>query len=149
MAIELVLLEDVEGLGKIGDRVRVAEGYARNFLVRKKLATGITPDALRRLEVKKLKMQKEHEQRLAVAQALAEKIAQESLTIPMQAGDDNKLYGSVSANTILSALAESGIEIDRHAVVLPEPIKELGVYNVELQLHADVKASLKVWVVKG
>lgn len=149
MAVELILIEDVEELGKLGEKVRVADGYARNYLLPRNLAVSVTGANLRRLEAKKLRMQQEHEERIEVAQALAEKIGQESVTIPVQASEEDKLYGSVTGTQIAEALAESGITIDRHAVVLEEPIKELGVYSVKLSLHADVEATLKVWVVRA
>ena len=149
MAVELILIEDVAELGKLGDQVRVANGYARNYLLPRKLAVSVTPANFRRLEAKKLRMQQEHEQRVTVANALAEKIGQESVTIPVQASEEDKLYGSVTATHIAEALAENGITIDRHSVVLPEPIKELGVYSVDIALHADVQTTLKVWVVRA
>jgi large subunit ribosomal protein L9 len=149
MAVELILIEDVEGLGRLGDRVRVADGYARNFLLPRKLAATGTPEVLRQLEAKKLRLQKEHEERIAVAQAMAEKIGKLSVTIPVEATEDDKLYGSVTPAQIVGALAQDGIEIERDAVVLAEPIKELGVYNVDVRLHAEVQARLKVWVVRA
>jgi len=148
MAVELILVEDVDGLGRIGDQVRVAEGYARNFLLPRKLAAAITPENLRQLEVKKLRLQKEHEERVAVAKALAEKISKLSVTIPVEAGEEDKLYGSVGPAHIAEALVKEGIEIERDAVVVEEPIRKLGVYTVPVRLHKDVETTLKVWVVK-
>ena len=149
MAVELVLLQDVQGLGKIGDQVRVADGYARNYLVPKKFAAPVTPAVLQQIEARKLKLQKEHEERVAVARAMADKISRISVTIPVQADEEDKLYGSVTSPQIVEALAEEGIEIERHAVELEEPIRELGVYNVVLRLHSEVEATLKVWVVRA
>jgi len=149
MAIELILLEDVEGLGKIGDRVKVADGFARNYLVPRKLADKITPGNLRALEAKKLRLQKEHEERVNVARTLAEKINALSLNIPVQAGEDDKLFGSVTASQVIAALEKEGIVLEKHTVVLEEPIRALGVYTVELNLHAEVKAALKIWVVRA
>lgn len=149
MAVELILLEDVDGLGSIGDLVRVADGYARNYLFPKKLAASRTTANLRRLEAKKLRMQQEHAERVAVAQAMADKIAKTSVTIPVEAGENDKLYGSVTQHQITEALLAEGITIDRHAVILDEPIKELGVYTVEVRLHEEVQTTLKVWVVRA
>ncbi len=149
MAVELVLLQDVQGLGKIGDQVRVADGYARNYLVPKKFAAPITPEVIQQIEARKLKLQKEHEERLAVAKAMAEKIGRMSITIPVQADEEDKLYGSVGPAQIAEALAQEGIEVDRHTVAMDEPIRELGVYNVTVKLHAEVEAPLKVWVVRA
>ena len=149
MAQELILLEDVEGLGTFGERVRVAEGYARNYLLPRKLAARVTPENLKQLELRKQKMQEEYEQRVSVAESLAERISRISVTIPMQAGENDKLYGSVTAAQVVDALSEEGIQIDRHNVVLDEPIRELGVYTVTLQLHPQVQTSVKVWVVRA
>ena len=148
MAVELILLEDVKELGSLGDQVRVAEGYARNFLLPKNLAALATALNLRRLEAKKLRMQEEYQQRVAVAKTLAEKIAKVSATIAMEAGEADKLYGSVGTSQIAEALANEGIELDRHSVMLAEPIHELGVYTVDIHLHTEVKTTLKVWVVR-
>lgn len=149
MAVELILIEDVEELGKLGDQVRVADGYARNYLLPRKLAVSVTSANMRRLEAKKLRLQQEHEERFEVAKTVAEKISQESVTIAVQASEEDKLYGSVTAVQVVEALAEGGITIDRHAVLLEEPIKELGVYSVDISLHADVQTTLKVWVVRA
>jgi len=148
MSVDVILMDDVEGLGVLGDQARVADGYARNYLLPKRLAVPVTPTNLRRLEARKLELQKEHEERLAVAQALAAKVARESVTIPVQATEDDKLYGSVGPVQIAENLVAAGFEVGRHAVLLDEPIRELGVYNVELQLHADVRTTVKVWVVR-
>lgn len=148
MSIQLILLEDVKDLGKVGDQVHVAEGYARNYLFPRKLATLITPVALKQIEAKKLKLQKEHEERLAVANAMAEKIAKLQLTISAKAGDDDKLFGSVTAANIAEALAAQGIEVEKGAVQLAEPIHALGSFEVEVRLHAEVTATAKLTVVR-
>jgi len=149
MAVELILIEDVENLGRLGDRVRVVEGFARNYLLPRKLAAAVTPGTLRRLESRKLQMQKDHEERLAVAQAMAEKISKLSVSLTVEAGENDKLYGSVSSVQIAEALAAQGVDVDRPAILLDEPIKELGVYTVSIRLHDDVQAALKVWVVRA
>lgn len=149
MAVELILIEDVKDLGRLGDRVRVAEGFARNYLLPRKLAAAASPGTLRRLESRKLQMQKEHEERLAVAQAMAERIAKLSVSLAVEAGENDKLYGSVSSVQIAEALAAQGVEVERAAILLAEPIKELGVYTVNVRLHDDVQAALKVWVVRA
>ena len=148
MAVDLILVEDVEGLGRMGEQVQVSNGYARNYLLPKRYAAPMTTANERRLEAKKLRLQKEHEERVEVAQAMADRISAISITIPVEASDTDKLYGSVAAAQIVAALQEEGIEVDRDTVVLAEPIRELGVYTVELQLHTTVQASLKVWVVR-
>ncbi|MBN2451078.1 MAG: 50S ribosomal protein L9 [Lentisphaeria bacterium] len=149
MAVELMLMEDVHDLGRLGDRVRVAEGYARNYLLPRKLAVPITPSSLRMLEARKLRLQQEYEQRVAVAQAMADKIGKTSITLTVEAGENDKLYGSVAAMQLQQALSEQGLDVERHAFQLEEPIRELGVYTVEVVLHEQVKANLKVWVVRS
>ena len=149
MAVELILLEDVEDLGKAGQKVNVAPGYARNFLVPKGLAEKVTPGALRQIEARKERILAQRKEELAVAEALAEKIASTEITIPMQAGEDEKLFGSVTATIIAEALQKEGIKIEARKVKLAEPIKELGVFNVDIKLHTDVIATAKVWVVRA
>jgi len=148
MAVELILLEDVDGLGRLGDHVRVTEGYARNYLLPKSKACAVTTANLRRLEARKIQLQREHEERMAVAQAVAEKIGRLSITIPVEAAENDKLYGSVGQVQVVEALAVEGIQLERHEVLLEEPIRELGVYTVDIHLHAEVQAALKVWVVR-
>ena len=149
MSIQLILLEDVADLGKIGDEVHVANGYARNYLLPLKKAELVTTAARRRVEAKKLKLQKEHEERVAVAQAMADKIAQLTLTIPVAAGENDKLYGSVSAAQIADALNAQGIEVERSVVALEEPIRELGSFDVDIKLHAEVSTKVKVMVTRA
>jgi len=148
MSVELILLEDVKSLGNLGDRVRVADGYARNYLLPRKLAAPVTAQALRELEARKLALQKEHARRVAVAQAMAEKISRASLTLPMEATEDDKLYGSVTEQHIVEALAENGIQIDRGDIRMEDHIRQLGVYNIDIQLHDEVRTAVKVWVIR-
>jgi large subunit ribosomal protein L9 len=148
MAMELILLETVQGLGPVGARVRVAEGYARNYLLPRKLAAAVTPGVLRALEAKRIRLENDNAEKLTAARQAAERLGKLSVTISAQAGEDDKLYGSVGAAQILDALAKEGVSLDKAAVHLPEPIKTLGVFNVELRLHSEVEATLKVWVVR-
>jgi len=148
MAIELILLEDVKDLGKIGDSVRVADGYARNYLLPKKKAAKANRSTLRQLEAKKLKLQAEHAERVAVAKTMAEKLAKLSIKIPVQAGEDDKLYGSVTNHQIVEAVAKEGIELEKTSILLSEPLRELGAFTVDVHLHSEVKGQLKVWVVR-
>lgn len=148
MAVELILLEDVDGLGRIGDQVRVADGYARNYLLPEKKGCAVTVANVRRLEARKIQMEREHEERISVAQAVAEKIGRLSITIPVEAAENDKLYGSVGQVQVVEGLEAEGIHLERHEVLLEEPIRELGVYTVDIHLHDDVQAALKVWVVR-
>jgi len=149
MALELILLEDVEDLGKAGDKVNVAPGFARNYLIPKGVAEKVTPGALRQIDARKERIEAKREEDLADAQALAVKIAETEITISMQAGEDERLFGSVTANIIADALEAEGVAIEHRRIKLPEPIRELGVFNVEMKLHSDVTATAKVWVVRA
>jgi len=149
MPTELILLEDVNHLGEMGEVVRVNDGYARNYLVPRGLATKASAGALRQLEVKKERVAEERAARAASAREQAKAIDGISLTIPMQATDESKLYGSVTAQHIVDALAEMNVNIERHQVILDEPIRELGEYDVQIQLHPEAKATVRLWVVKA
>lgn len=149
MAVELILMDDVPDLGTMGETVRVAEGYARNFLVPRGLATKSGQGALRRLEVLKRRRKEEYERNLAAAQAMAEQVSRHSVSIPVQATEEDKLYGSVTSQQIADALAEMDLPVEKRQIVLQEPIRELGVYDVDVHLHSEVTAQLKVWVVKA
>ena len=146
--MKVILLENIERVGKAGDVVTVAEGFARNYLVPKNKAKPATPGNMKMLDALKKKSLEEEKKILDEAKALADKLSTLSLTINAQAGEEDKLFGSVSNDTIASALAEAGINIDKKDIFLEEPIKKLGVYQAAVKLHPEVKASLKVWVVK-
>jgi len=148
MAIEVLLMADVADTGAEGDVVRVADGYARNFLFPKKLAAPVTEATRRKLA--KLRMEREAQQKLALdaARALAKKFEGVSVTIPVKTTEGEKLYGSVHEADIADALKSQGIAIDKHAIQLEEPIKTLGVYDVKIKLHAEAECSVKVWIVE-
>ena len=147
MALELILMADVEGLGLEGQTVKVTEGYARNYLLPRKLAASISQAALKRLEKNRLERESRQQKDRAAAQALAQALEQVSCTITVKVGDNDKLFGSVNANDIADTLKAQKIELDRRKIHLAEPIRELGVYTVKVKLHPEVEASLKVWVV--
>lgn len=148
MSMEVMLTADVKDLGTVGAVVRVAEGYARNYLLPRKLAAPVTEATRRRL----VKLQREADERRKVeateARLVAERLAALSLTIPMKAGEGQKLFGAVTATVVAEALAAQGFAVDKHAVQLEEPLRELGVFEVKLRLHHDVEATVKVWVVE-
>ena len=147
MAKELILMADVEGLGLEGQTVKVTEGYARNYLLPRKLAASVSNAALKRLEKNRLERESRQQKDRAAAQALAQTLEQVSCTIQVKVGENDKLFGSVSANDIADTLKAQKIELDRRKIHLAEPIRELGVYTVKVKLHPEVEASLKVWVV--
>lgn len=149
MAVELILLNDVADLGRIGDTVKVADGYARNYLVPRGLAAKASPGALRQLESRKQRLLQEYENQVSACRVLAETVEANSVSIPVEAAEDEKLYGSVTAQQIADAFNEMEIPINRKQVALPEPIRKLGVFSVEVHLHAEVTATAKVWVVKA
>jgi large subunit ribosomal protein L9 len=149
MSVELILLEDVEQLGNAGDEISVADGYARNYLIPKGLAKKLTPGALRQIESRKEKIEAKRKADMEVAKALAAKIAETDITIQMQAGDDEQLFGSVTAHIIADALCEAGLEIEHRKIHLEEPIKELGMFNVEIKLNQEIATTAKVWVVRA
>jgi len=147
MARELILMADVEGLGLEGQTVKVSEGYARNYLLPRKMAVPVSHAALKRLEKNRLARESRQQNEHAAAQALAQALKQVSCTITVKVGENDKLFGSVNANDIADALKTHKIELDRRKIHLAEPIHELGVYTVKVKLHPEIEASLKVWVV--
>ena len=148
MAKELILLDDVKDLGKIGDVVKVADGYARNYLIPQKLAQPVSKGALRQVEARKLKLQKEHEERVAIAKAVADKLAALMVVIPMKVGENDQLFGSVSAQMIADAVKAQGVEIEKNEVVLEENLRALGDYTINVKLNAEVTGTVKVQVTK-
>ena len=148
MSKEVVLMADVKGLGSQGDVVRVAEGYARNFLLPRNLAAPVTDATRRRLEKARKVREEQDVKELDMAQNLAKSIEQISCTIPVKSGEGGKLFGSVTAADIVSALKAQGIEIDKHQVDLPEPLRELGVFNIPIKVLSKVQATIKIWVVE-
>jgi large subunit ribosomal protein L9 len=146
--MKIVLLQDYQKLGKEGEIVEVKDGYARNFLIPQGIAREATPVVLRELEQKKLLQKRKEEKKLQRLQELKERLAKTSLTIALKTAREDKMYGAVTNIDIARALKEEGFEIDRHKILLEEPIKELGVYQIPIRLHPDIEAKVKVWIVK-
>ena len=146
--MEVILREHVDNLGKRGEIVKVADGYARNFLLPRKLALPVT-DGNKKLIARERKLAdaREAEER-QTAEALAARIAQAELTIARRVGDTEQLYGSVTSADIAEALSLKGIDVDRRKIQLAEPLKALGETTLAIKLHRDVTAQLKVAVVK-
>ncbi len=147
--MEVILTRNVDNVGDEGAVVKVAAGFARNFLIPRGLAVP-ADDTHRRImaEESKLVHVRDRKRRRA-AETLAAKYQDVSVTISMQAGEDDKLFGSVTNRDIADALAAQGHDVDRRGIELEEPIKQLGVYSVPLRLHRDVRVAVKVWVVKA
>lgn len=148
MTSELILMADVKGLGSAGAIVKVADGYARNYLIPHKLAAPVTAKALRQLEKNRQQREALLKQEQEAAQELAASIEQASCTIAVKVGENGKLFGAVTAADISEALVRQNLQVDKHRVCLDEPIRDLGVYTIKIKLHAAVEASLKVWVVE-
>ena len=146
--MKVILTEDIDRLGKKGDVVTVKEGYGRNFLIQNNKARIATAGNMKALEAIKKKEAAVAAKEVEVARALANRIGNASLTISVQAGDEENLYGSVTAEAISELLKEEGIEIDKKDIEMGEPIKKLGVYQVSVKVHPEVKASLRLWIVK-
>jgi len=148
MATEVFLMADVADLGAEGDVVTVADGYARNYLLPRKLAAPVTDATRRRLAKIRVRRESEQKLQLAAARELAAGLQKVSVTIPAKAGEKEKLYGSVTTTEIAEALEKQGVKLDRHCLALDAPIKSLGVFEVKVKLHAEVEAAIKVWVVE-
>ncbi|MBI4981746.1 MAG: 50S ribosomal protein L9 [Candidatus Omnitrophica bacterium] len=146
--MEVILNQDVDKIGKAGSVVKVKDGFARNFLIPNRLAVLVTTGNLKKLEQDKERKSLMLEALKNDAEALKAKLSSISLTLSSLAKEDEKLYGSITAHDIAVALKEEGIELDKSLIDLSEPIRALGIYEVALNLHPEVSAKLKVWVVK-
>jgi len=146
-AIELLLIQSVDHLGKQGDVVSVKPGYARNYLLPQGLAAIATDHHKRMIEKHKARLQEIANQRLAGLRSLADQLARQSITIEANANEEGHLYGSVGAGEIVTALKRNEITITSDQVRLKGPLKELGLYTVNIHLGHEIEAELKVWVV--
>lgn len=146
--MEVVLLEDIPTLGKIGDIVKVADGYGRNFLIPKKKAVRATSKRVKTLEHERRLVQDRLEKSLREAERLAKRLEDYSCTISKPVGESGKLFGAVTSMEIEQNLLENGFNIERKSIILEEPIKSLGIYTVPIKLNPTVTVNLKVWVVK-
>lgn len=148
--MEIVLLEDVKTLGKKGQIVKVNDGYARNFILPKKLGVEATSKNLNDLKLQKANEARVAAAQLAAAKELAEKIEKLSVTLTMKAGENGKAFGSISGKEIAAAAADQlKLEIDKKKLVLPEPLKTFGTHQVPIKLHRDVTAKLAVKIVEA
>lgn len=146
--MKVILREDVEGLGKQGDIVTVADGFARNHLVPKGLAFRSTPGAEKQAERTREIRRLQDVRDMEVAQEMADRISSARLAISARAGDEGKLFGSVTAADVARALSEQiNIELDRKAIGLEHPIREIGEHKVPLDLHEEVQAEVTVEII--
>ena len=147
--MKIVLKQDIDKLGTTGDIVEVADGYGRNYLLPRGLALKATLGAEKvAKQIKKATGRKIQEEKTNLDE-LAKKLSKLSLTIPVQVGEDEKMYGSVTSIDIANMLKQEGIEIDKKKIILKEPIKKLGVFNIQIKLHPKVTAEVKIWVIKA
>jgi len=146
--MDVLLVKDVEALGREGDIVSIAPGYARNYLIPRGLAVAASEKTVKLQEkIRGERLAKEAHERQEFEE-LAAKLATVSVTTAVKVGEDEQLYGSVTAQDIAALLEEEGFQIDRKMVVLENPIKALGVYAIEIRLHPEVSTTIKLWVVK-
>ncbi len=146
--MEVVLMKDYEKLGKALDVITIKDGYARNYLIPKGIAVPATEGNKKRVAEAKRLAEIREKKKIEESQVLASKIEQVPCTIPVKVGEEDRIYGSVSSQEIADFLKKEGFEIEKRQVELDEPIKQLGVYNVNINIYKNVSARLKVWVVK-
>ena len=147
--MKLLLQRNIEKLGNIGDIVEVAAGYGRNYLLPQGLAVEVTADNVNRFEGMRRRLIALEQETKEKFEVLAKEIEKASCTVVTNASEEGHLYGSVSARDIAAQFAAEDIEVEPKSILLPEPIKELGIYMVRVRLHPDVECEAKVWVVKG
>jgi large subunit ribosomal protein L9 len=146
MSIEVILKEHVEHLGQRGEVVKVANGYARNFLFPRKLALAVTDENKRQIERERARAEARDAEELKEARALQARLEAAELTIGRRVGENDTLYGSVTSGDIADALAARDLTVDRRRIQLADPLKTLGTHEVPVKLHRDVIATLKVTV---
>lgn len=145
--MKVILRDDVEKLGLAGEAVNVRDGYARNFLVPRKLAFVATAGALRRIGEEMKQRGRNNEKEKIELTAMASKINELTVTIPMRVGEEEKLYGSVTGQMVAESLENQGYKIDRRAIVIDDPIRTLGAHSVSVKMKHGVHATIKVNVV--
>ncbi len=146
--MQVILLEDIPSLGKVGDLVKVSDGYGRNYLIPRKKAIFATEKNLKALQHNKALVQQRLEKMKKDAVKMAQEIENLSCTFVKNVGESGKLFGSVTSMEIEAFLKENGMDVDRKKILLEEPIKSLGLHIVPIKLQPEVTAHLKVWVVQ-
>jgi large subunit ribosomal protein L9 len=146
--MEVILLESVQKLGELGDKVAVKSGYGRNFLIPQKKAVPATAENLQQFEERRADLEAVAGDKLAVAKSRAEKVGELLITITTKAGEEGKLFGSITVRDVAEACEAAGVELEKREVRLPEgPIRELGEFDIDIHLHPEVNAVLKLAVV--
>jgi large subunit ribosomal protein L9 len=146
--MELLLKQNVEHLGRLGDVVDVKPGFARNFLLPQGLAVAVTKSNVAEIERARARALADEQARVTGFRELAARIAETSVTLEGKANEEGHLFGSVTAANIAHALRDKGVTIEERQIRLEQPIKEIGVFDVGVHLHADVATTVKVWVVQ-
>lgn len=146
--MNIILMENVEKLGQVGDVVKVKDGYARNYLLPRQLGIPATEGNIRRIEREKAKRLAVWEAEKKEAEKKAETLSKVSITIAVEVNDQEKLYGAISETEILNALHAEGQKIDKKALVLEKPVDDLGIFEVGVKLHPQVIAKIRLWVTK-
>ena len=146
--MKIILTQDVERVGRAGEIVQVADGFARNLLSPQRQALIATKANVAQFESRRKQHEATAGRERRTAENLAKKLEKDSLTAVVRVGGEDRVFGSVTTQNIADLLVEKGYEIDRRKIDLEEPIRALGVYNIEIQLHSDVTATVKLWVVK-
>jgi len=145
--MKVILRQDVDNLGVMGEVVNVKDGYGRNYLIPRELAYYATEAAIKRLEVEKKQFAKRLAEEKVHAEEMAIKVADIQISLAMKVGEEGKLYGSVNQLMISQELKLRGFDIDRKNIIIEDPIKSLGVFDIKVKLHPEVIAQLKVWVI--
>ena len=146
--MQIILLEKVVNLGNLGDVVKVKDGYARNFLIPQRMAKRATPAAMAEFEVRRVELEKLAAEKLAAAQAIADKMNGTAVSVARKAGMDGRLFGSVGNVDIAEALKAAGFDVDKAAIRMPDgPLKAIGEFPLDVALHTDVLANISVAVV--
>lgn len=146
--MEVILSKDIDRIGKAGHIVKVKDGFARNFLIPNGLALPVTTANIKKLEQDKQQKNLQSEKEKREAEGLRDKLARLSLTIPVLTHEEDKLYANITAQDIAAALEEEGFSIDKNSIMMDQPIKALGIFEVSVRLHPEIPAKLKVWIVK-
>jgi len=146
--MEIILMENIEKLGQVGDVVKVKNGYARNYLLPRQMAMPATAGNVKRIEKEKTKRLAIREAEKKEAQIRADELSKVSITIAVQVNEEEKLYGAISESDIIEAIHAQGHQIDRKSLVIEKPINELGQTEVGVKLHPQVIAKIRLWVTK-
>jgi len=146
--MEVILSQNIDKVGESGQAVKVKDGFARNFLIPNGLAVPLTAGNLKKLEQEKQRKILQSDKVRKEAEGLKERLTNLSLTIPVLVQEEDNLYGSVTPMDIAAALKEEGFDIEKNSIILNEPIKSLGIYEIPVKLHPEILATVKVWVVK-